>query len=405
MSWSEAWHQGMRRRVRWHMAGIASMAAVTVLTAVVAGAGLMSVLGRSEASWFRGATTGLVTVMVAPTVVMLVMLLYLVRRLRREQATLRLVPAHDGMVCPRCRRTLTVRGERARCAACKRDYLASQVRDDWAQYPHVNSTFWQPGSLRSDRLRTLAWSIRNRPWCGAALSLVVWIAGVAWYAWITNHVLIFAMIKMSYILLFFVAIQLTAMGAKRRVGDSLHCTKCDYERAPTGSGESCPECGLGWREPGALVRGRVTRSPALIWAGAAIFLVYAALLLSGQRLRTATPTWLLFTEVSSEQAAGGSSVDIWPVLTARSLSPEDQERLTDLLIQEIIVAPRGFVNREWAVLLPRSLTEAQVRRLFEGLLAKHDRKSYLSADDHRWMESMIQTGAIPAELAERYPRD
>jgi hypothetical protein len=89
-------------------------------------------------------------------------------------------------------------------------------------------------------------------------------------------------------------------------------------------------------------------------------------------------------------------------LSIRALSEEQQQRLTGLLIEEIVAAPRGFVIDEWALLRGRTLTREQEFRLMEGLLEKRDKRGFLGAEDRQWMETMIQAGAVPEPLTTRF---
>ena len=114
-----------------------------------------------------------------------------------------------------------------------------------------------------------------------------------------------------------------------------------------------------------------------------------------------TPTWVLFKTIEASQDSGLSSYRQWPELASRSLTPRQQERLTELLMNEIAEAPRGFVMVEWAVMGGLTLTGDQELRFFERLLDKRDR-SHLSGGDMQWMQMQLRAGTVPDALRERY---
>ena len=113
----------------------------------------------------------------------------------------------------------------------------------------------------------------------------------------------------------------------------------------------------------------------------------------------------MFQEIEGAQRQGLSSYDKWAELSARSLSDSGQERLTRLLIEEIISAPRGFVYDEWAALGKLPLTREQELRLFRGLLDKRDTREYLSPGDEQWMLGRVQAGSVTGDLVERFQRE
>ncbi len=398
-TWSDAWHRALQRRVRMWLAAI--------VCSIVMAVAFLIFLGVFVATLFEvGGAGGEGTLMIGlllatPAIAILLPTALVFRRLRTERTILRLVPEHDGMLCPGCRVPLTESDGGFRCPRCDKT-LGAEVREHWQQYPH------QQGRVQM-LLRTahpLIWSIRNRLWVGVVLLVALWLVlSFLWTAW-SDELLVVALLEFVPLLFFGIGMQLTGLGWKRRVGDSRHCVACDYEKAGEAGGERCPECGSAWAEPGALVRGRVVRSLPLFWVGVLLAAIYPASQVPGFMGRNAwervTPTWLLFEQIDSAQHAGHSSHEKWAGLAARPLSVEDQQRLTDLLIDEIVAAPRGFVTDEWAVLRGRALTREQELRFFEGLLDKRERKGFLSDDDKRWLDAMVRSGTVPEDLARRY---
>ena len=399
MSWSESWYRVQRKRTRLLLATVVAVgllaAAVLLLLAHVSRDGPSGVM----------LLVGLVNVLF-----MGIPLAFLVRHYIKERAILRRVPELDGLVCPRCRWPLT-RSRDATCPKCRKPWSVEAVRAHWEQYPYQVSGFGSRGHglLPSSRLEQLRWSLRNRPWCGILAIVLIWLVAAALWSGFTRLTLTVALVDFSKLLFMGIGVQLIGLGAKRRVGASLHCAKCDYEKAAE-TGTNCPECGQSWTQPGAVVRGRMVRSPHLMWAGALFVLIFlsipASQLMLGSGFQSRiTPTWLMFQRIEGAQRRGFSSHDTWAELSARSLSDSDQERLTRLLIEEIISAPRGFVYDEWAVLSKRMLTREQELTLFRGLLDKRDTRGYFSPGDEQWLLGMVQAGAVTDDLAERFQRE
>jgi len=170
---------------------------------------------------------------------------------------------------------------------------------------------------------------------------------------------------------FFSASILISAWWRRRVGDELRCSKCDYQVAPEGGrSAACSECGADWNRPGGLVKGRLERNPLFLGLGSA-------------------------------------SSALCVLMFASSLSWRHLLLLypTRVLIHQIVEAPRGFVVAEWAELNGRTLTGEQEIRLAEGLLQKRLRKGYLSSDGDTWLQGAIAAGRLPRSLVRRYDRE
>ena len=398
-TWSDAWHRALQRRVRMWLAVIVSNIVIAVAFLIFLGVFVVRLFEVSGAGGEVALMIGLLLAM--PAIVILLLPALVFRRLRADRTILRLVPEHDGILCPGCRVPLTESDGGFRCPRCGKTHGA-EVREHWQQYPHQQGR----GQMLLRTEHPLIWSIRNRLWVGVVLFVALWLVfSFLWTAW-SGELMVVALLKFVPLLFFGIGTQLIGQGWKRRVGDSRHCATCDYERAGEAGGERCPECGSAWTESGALVRGRVVRSLPLFWVGALLAAIYPASQVSGFMGRNAwervTPTWLRFKQIESAQHAGDSSYEKWAGLAARPLSVEDQQRLTDLLIAEIVAAPRGFVVDEWAVLRGRTLTREQELRFFEGLLDKQERMGFLSLDDKRWLDAMVRSGTVPEDLARRY---
>jgi len=155
---------------------------------------------------------------------------------------------------------------------------------------------------------------------------------------------------------------------RRRRGSGWYCAGCGYQRSPEGPhGPRCPECGSLWGPPGTLVRGRPvlrrTAAAALIlclWIPALVVLPRA-----GQLARLVirlVPTSLLVSDVS--------------------LSRSDHPLV-------------------WAELQRRALSDAQVRRLAEPLVAQIERGKRPAVAPARWLGQQFGKGRLPPDLLSR----
>lgn len=382
MTWSETWCQAQRRR------GSHSLIAAIAVLAMVIGMLALSGLAALVAARIRVDSDRAVILAIfagAGGLFLLVPLLVLAKHYRTERAILRLVPTHDGLICPRCRRAL----EAMRCRCCSTNHVAQTVRDYWEQYPYGPSE-------------------RQRP--GRRVVMAVVVAAVAvfglWLVLMRGSPVV-ALVRCAPFLVAVAGIMLLRHSIRRRADNSRYCGKCGYERVGE-AGPRCSECGSDWTQPGGLVRGgRAGLASAVMWMGVALVLAYVAVPLvktvMGDRLvRSMTPTWYVFEQVEANQRRGAGSGELWGELAARPLDAARREKLVELLVAEILAAPRGSGSTEWNAVRSFSMTADQELRLFEGLVQKQDRLGQLSLDDRRWLAEMIEAGTIPDELAKRY---
>lgn len=147
-------------------------------------------------------------------------------------------------------------------------------------------------------------------------------------------------------------------GLGRRVGESLHCPRCEYEFGFADRDDPpvrCPECGSGWL--GLLKKGRKVRSERMMIAGVVIALLGVA--------------------VSS------------PVFYIRRLAPYLP---TPVLYAMVYVSPVGN-DAAWKEMQVRPLEESWSRRLEQRVLAHRAEWSYEDGGG-RWMESRIAAGSV-----------
>jgi hypothetical protein len=296
---------------------------------------------------------------------------------RRTEEMLERVPRANGLVCPRCRSILATRAGLARCAGCRLELEAADLQDFWqgmtsfkprqdtAGMAAVEAT-WRKGPWRE----RLLWQFKNRMGVSLASNVILLVAlATAMTVTIGNRFLV-NLVWLLPIILFFVGLTLLRCGISRRIGTSRHCAACDYERDPSRSGNTCPECGASWTKPNAIVRGRRVRSPALMLIGG-----------------------LLVALSASGCITSGFSFS----LPYRSLMPDG------MLVWFIGGGPT-MASREWAVLQGRRLSPGHQQRLVEGLLATRERGERLGAEAHTWVLAEEAAGRLTADQRDRYYR-
>jgi len=156
-------------------------------------------------------------------------------------------------------------------------------------------------------------------------------------------------------------------GLTRRVGVELHCARCGY--AHDDELEVCPECGADWNGRGSLLEGRLERSRAMVSVGIAVLVLALVLTIRPLVVHVVSP--LVPTRVLIAQVGSGAtySPDVWNELSSRSLTPEQEQRLADALLD---------------------------RRLHVGSL---------DLASNAWLEQRVAKGQIRVESIERYFRE
>ncbi|HYE62066.1 MAG TPA: hypothetical protein VD997_08715 [Phycisphaerales bacterium] len=121
----------------------------------------------------------------------------------------------------------------------------------------------------------------------------------------------------------------------RRVGDSLHCPKCDYELGvdPASAPNVCPECATAWHD--RWITGARTRSVPLAATGAVLcFIGLSPLVLKfgglGAGVMTLAPNALLITTAATD--AWGHNKATWGEVGRRTFTQEETDRLAAKLL-------------------------------------------------------------------------
>jgi DNA-directed RNA polymerase subunit RPC12/RpoP len=166
-----------------------------------------------------------------------------------------------------------------------------------------------------------------------------------------------------------IGMTLAVAGWSRRMGDSMHCPRCEYELGLTAEADApirCPECGTGWL--GRLKKGRRVRSPRLIAAGIAIAVI--------------------------------GMIVLNPIFYMGTLAPHLP---TPLLYASLYAAPKNAF-KVWDELATRTLGPEWTRTMAERVLAQRGKNQYDNSPG-RWFETMIASGKMPKALADRFYRE
>lgn len=144
---------------------------------------------------------------------------------------------------------------------------------------------------------------------------------------------IFMLTFMVPLLAFLIGFNLI-FSSRNRVGDAIHCAKCDYLLSPDPDAyEYCPECGSDVARHGATICGTRQHRPARIWAGGALLLISISIspaMFNLVNVAPYMPTGFLSWYATSFQY--GFSRAAWSELVNRPLSAEQRERIAGRLI-------------------------------------------------------------------------
>ncbi len=378
MSWHDPegpWSRKLRRRVRVQ----ALSCAVFVLPVVVVLSLSWWAHQSTLAPGVSGLSDNLLLIAVVPIGLMeIVVLAVFYRIIRRERAVLRNVPAHDGMVCPRCRAILAASQAESRCPICEAPYSRDALQSYWADYalapeglrpwvakknPRRRFPYIGRPRLADIRVQLLFFAL-----IFVAATLAMWSStGISFWGTVVRYTPYF-----FGMLLFQVGGVACISRYFMRKGLTRHCAACDYQRVPEGeNSERCPECGADWSRPGGVVTGVRQRDPRYLWIGAAVCVVAVLGMMSYLNVDSPGGSWAL-----------------------RAIP-------TPSLIHDTTTSG-GFTIAEWKELRRRTLTPAEDCQLAQGLLDKRLRRDYLDTTEGGWLWTQVATNALPKPLADRY---
>ncbi|GMU82108.1 MAG: hypothetical protein AMXMBFR47_19790 [Planctomycetota bacterium] len=164
--------------------------------------------------------------------------------------------------------------------------------------------------------------------------------------------------------------------ARRRIGSTRRCRKCDYQQAPDADpGPRCPECGADWSAPDGIIRGdRQPHGTLRMWTGIVTLAAGVALIALQFTAPLALNDWL-------------------------------SRRLPTSVLIEQAITTKSFDRSEWSALSLRLLTPEQERRLAGGLLDAARQRGHLSHGASAWFTTMLAGGRLPSDLRDRYYRE
>jgi hypothetical protein len=210
-------------------------------------------------------------------------------------------------------------------------------------------------------------------WAWAALVCIPVLLGTFWYyqfgflGWCVGYIGLLGVGGPLYI----------SLALRHRQGESLHCPKCDYEFA-YGSDVSvdhpsmCPECGVIWTEQ--LVKGSIRPSWArvVLWSVATVVGMLVAVYgisNSQTRLISFVPSAVLVDGVVRMRNAREYEWNPhWVELAGRTLTPSQNQRLADLLIDRMQKDSIGTGASQWlkqvlgANLVPQATVDKYLER-------------------------------------------
>lgn len=163
---------------------------------------------------------------------------------------------------------------------------------------------------------------------------------------------------------------LVARGMPYRMGQSLHCARCGYQRVEERDRLliNCPECGCHWRMFGGWRTGRPLGNRRLLKIGLLVCLAGLA-------------------------AVAGRE------LAARWLA---EQMSTGMLIRHVLYAPSDSAVTAWDILGRRTLTPGQTRWLAEDLLRRRLERGVLDVRCVEWLHDRIADASLDPELTARY---
>ncbi|MBL8875475.1 MAG: hypothetical protein JNM86_06735 [Phycisphaerae bacterium] len=127
-------------------------------------------------------------------------------------------------------------------------------------------------------------------------------------------------------------------GMTRRIGNTLHCSRCNYHIEDTSLPRRCPECSGIWAH--RLVRGKIVPSNVLISAGVILLFILTLAPIPRFQLgrafirRQMSTAWIASQAASSLQAGNVSDAELWQELGKRKLTEQQALPLSTLILQQ-----------------------------------------------------------------------
>ena len=164
--------------------------------------------------------------------------------------------------------------------------------------------------------------------------------------------------------------RLVYSGLTRRIGNTLHCSRCNYHIVDTSLPRRCPECSGIWAH--RLVRGKIIRSARLISAGVLLLFIFSL---------APVPRFEVSRAFIRRQMATS-----WIVSQAAAA-------LNDGLVYDADL---------WRELGKRTLTDQQANLLAAPLLKQSGTSTLRDYAALTWLENLVFDGKAPPKVADAF---
>ncbi len=262
----------------------------------------------------------------------------------RERRVRRLVPAHNGSVCPNCLLLIVADAGDSKLLACpcgQKPYEEHELQDLWQVYPRRFSTrdswmrYMDPPD--SEKLSRTQKFMRQNQWAMLGWFALMGLMQGAIFFVIDSEHLVVAFIHMTNSVLLFFGMGCLALGIGWRTGRVEYCAACGYRKISTAA-DLCPECGAKWGNPGGTQIGRKIRRPVWIWIGAASLALGLGGMISSfqpsaRTLRFVTTSALIASVTGNQDAVHSKD---WKELTARQLTASQRDSLARGLLKILV---------------------------------------------------------------------
>ncbi len=345
MSWNEKdnpWMKRQTKRVRMVTLSVVVMGVISVGYAI-----LMSSIG------LRVLNSGGVMQFGWPWVFGIGFILYFIgmdgfvlRVFLRERRIRKLVPAHEGRVCPKCIRMMEeIESESCQCARCKCVWSDPDLTRYWEQFvlARKESAQWLVEERLSHQVRKIGVRQRIIPFAVAhpaiwnGVSFAVFASGyVGWSIYVQTH---WTQVLFKFLMFgpMFLGATLVGLGMNRRRGHESRCAVCDYSKSPTQKRDDdtkCPECGAFWNAPGGTIHGTLSKRPGLMYTGVACMALFFVVTFArfsplASFAARVVPNTVIVQQLGANLHAGNA---MWAELGNRQLEADEVNTLANLLM-------------------------------------------------------------------------
>ena len=265
--------------------------------------------------------------------------MFVIRRQRRRLANR--ILARKGVTCPCCLRALTA--DTPDCLHCGMGLGRSVYVDYWtlaSNKPGKSESWWRTQNhAKGQRGRTTHLTMMWFWQLGFLLGCFV-VGSVGLILWRPSLLLTMQWLQtLPFVFTALVGIEVMTRYGRRRLGDSLHCRRCDYQIDPDRlSMPTCPECGGGLAERGQTVAGQRVGHGGYTLLGILIFtvpvLVPMTAIFTDEFGKLSPSNYLPVSLYVDTALSDNPDYKTWQVLESRYAQPEDVRRLADKVLAQ-----------------------------------------------------------------------